>query len=125
MLSKNLLYSVVAAALYIWDYFITFDMEIDLIWRSKWNFMTGLFLVQRYLPFADTVWLVLFREPSHPSFIIFSLMLFWQKKWDETCPSRTASRYIMHWDVRLDSLKTHGESTDLKCRDDVAGNSSM
>ncbi|PPQ90722.1 hypothetical protein CVT25_005030 [Psilocybe cyanescens] len=55
-------FDVIAAALYIWDYFITLDMEVDLVWRSKWNFMKCLFLVQRYLPFADTVWLVLFQK---------------------------------------------------------------
>jgi len=34
-------------------------MEVDLVWKSKWNFMKGLYLFQRYLPFIDTVWRVL------------------------------------------------------------------
>jgi len=36
-------------------------MEVDLIWKSKWNFMKGLFLFQRYLPFIDTACLILYR----------------------------------------------------------------
>jgi len=46
----------------IWDYSLTFRMEIDLVWKSKWTFMKGLYLFQRYLPFIDTTWLVLYRQ---------------------------------------------------------------
>jgi len=49
--------AVASCALFIWDYIITFGMEVDLVWRSKWGFVKGLYLVQRYLPFIDTVWL--------------------------------------------------------------------
>ena len=28
-------------------------MEVELVWKSKWNFMKGLYLFQRYLPFID------------------------------------------------------------------------
>ena len=28
-------------------------MEVDLVWKLKWNFMKGLYLFQRYLPFID------------------------------------------------------------------------
>jgi len=55
---------VAASALFIWDYILTFRMEIDLVWKSKWNLMKGLYLFQRYLPFIDTVWLVLYRQPD-------------------------------------------------------------
>lgn len=61
---------VVASAMFIWDYILTFRMEFDLIWKSRWNFMKGIYLFQRYLPFIDTVWLVLYRQ-SH----IFSTFL--------------------------------------------------
>ena len=59
-----ILVTVAASTLYIWDYILTFRMEVDLVWKSKWTFMKGLFLFQRYLPFIDTVWLVLYRQPS-------------------------------------------------------------
>ena len=32
--------------------------------------MKGLFLFQRYLPFIDTVWLILYRQPD-PFYTIF------------------------------------------------------
>jgi len=37
-------------------------MEVDLVWNSKWNFMKGLYLFQRYLPLIDTVGLILYRQ---------------------------------------------------------------
>ena len=30
-----------------------FGKEVDLVWKSKWSFMKGLYLFQRYLPFID------------------------------------------------------------------------
>jgi len=50
-------FSFASCALFVWDYIITFGMEVDLVWRSKWGFVKGLYLIQRYLPFIDTVWL--------------------------------------------------------------------
>ena len=53
---------VAAATLFIWDYLLTFKMEVDLVWKSKWNFMKGLYLFQRYSPFIDVGWLALYRQ---------------------------------------------------------------
>jgi hypothetical protein len=53
--------------MFIWDYILTFRMEVDLVWKSKWNFMKGLYLFQRYLPFIDTAWLVLYRQSNNVS----------------------------------------------------------
>ena len=64
-----ILATVAASALFTWDYILTFGMEVDLVWRSKWNLMKGLYLFQRYSPFIDTVWLILYRQPD--AFSIF------------------------------------------------------
>jgi hypothetical protein len=53
---------VASSTILIWDYIITFRMEVDLVWKSDWNFMKGLYFFQRYLPFIDTTWLVLYRQ---------------------------------------------------------------
>ncbi|KAF8911520.1 hypothetical protein CPB84DRAFT_1842022 [Gymnopilus junonius] len=53
---------VAAAAMYIWDYVLTFGMEVDLVWSSRWNIIKVLFLVQRYLPLVDTCILTLYRD---------------------------------------------------------------
>ena len=45
--------------MFLWDYFLTFEMEVDLVWKSKWNFMKGLYLFQRCLPFTHLMWFVL------------------------------------------------------------------
>ena len=48
--------------MFIWDYVLTFRMEVDLVWQTKWNFMKGLYLFQRYLPLIDTVGLIFYRQ---------------------------------------------------------------
>jgi len=55
-------FDVASSTIFIWDYILTFSMEVDLVWNSEWCFMKGLYLLQRYLPFIDTVWLVLYRQ---------------------------------------------------------------
>ncbi|KIM35814.1 hypothetical protein M413DRAFT_428309 [Hebeloma cylindrosporum] len=50
-----------ACTIFFWDYILTFGMEVELVWKSKWNFMKGLYLFQRYLPFTDPIWLFLYR----------------------------------------------------------------
>ncbi|KAF9258444.1 hypothetical protein L218DRAFT_841796, partial [Marasmius fiardii PR-910] len=37
-------------------------VEIELIWMSKWTFVTVLYLVQRYLPLFDTLALGILRK---------------------------------------------------------------
>ncbi|KAF9448152.1 hypothetical protein P691DRAFT_801261 [Macrolepiota fuliginosa MF-IS2] len=36
----------------VMDWLVTLELEIRLVWTSKWNFMKTLYLVTRYLPFA-------------------------------------------------------------------------
>jgi hypothetical protein len=45
--------------MFLWDYILTFEMEVDFVWKSKWNFMKGLYLFQRYLPFTQLILFVL------------------------------------------------------------------
>lgn len=51
-----------AVAMFVYDYLLTLEMEIELVWRSKWNWIKYLYLFQRYLPFVDTVFLSVFSE---------------------------------------------------------------
>ncbi|KAF5363312.1 hypothetical protein D9756_000205 [Leucocoprinus leucothites] len=37
----------------ILDWLLTFDLEVSLVWKSRWNIMKGLYLLARYLPFVD------------------------------------------------------------------------
>jgi len=53
---------VAACTIFVYDYLLSLGMEVDLVWTSKWTFMTGLYLAQRYLPFLDSVVLVLYRQ---------------------------------------------------------------
>ena len=61
--------------MFIWDYIITFTKEVDLVWKSKWSFMKGLYLFQRYLPFIDTVFFILYRQSWFLSDIIMLIFL--------------------------------------------------
>ncbi|KIM38603.1 hypothetical protein M413DRAFT_239609 [Hebeloma cylindrosporum] len=60
LLSHN--FDVAAATVYLWDYILTFQLERELIWTSKWNFIKILFIVQRYLPLFDTAFLTLYHQ---------------------------------------------------------------
>ena len=56
--------------MFVWDYILTFRMEVDLVWKSKWTLMKGLYLFQRYLPFIDTVWLIVYCQCDASSILI-------------------------------------------------------
>lgn len=53
---------VAACAMIVYDYMLTFRMEVDLVWKSKWNVVKILFLFQRYMPFADVCYLSVYRQ---------------------------------------------------------------
>ena len=61
--------------MFIWDYILTFRMEVDLVWKSKWNFMKAVYLFQRYLPFIDNIWLVLYRQSYISAIFLCSFFL--------------------------------------------------
>ncbi|PPR00746.1 hypothetical protein CVT24_000800 [Panaeolus cyanescens] len=48
---------VAAACLLVWDYLITLDLEVNLVWRSRMSYLKIIYLIQRYLPLLDTVYL--------------------------------------------------------------------
>ena len=71
--------------MFLWDYILTFQMEVDLVWKSKWNFMKALYLFQRYLPFFQIIWLVFIRQSDVVSYLIPMLKPFQKKiifKWE-------------------------------------------
>jgi len=51
--------------MFVWDCILSFGMEVDLTWESKWSLMKGLYLFQRYLPFTDIIWLVVTGRSDH------------------------------------------------------------
>jgi hypothetical protein len=67
--------TVIACVMFLWDYILTFGMEVDLVWKSKWNFTKGLYLFQRYFPFTEFIWLVLYCQSDVVS--IFSCSIFY------------------------------------------------
>ena len=65
-------------------------MEVDLVWKSNWNFMKALYLFQRYLPFIDTVFFILYRQSwflSDLFILIFSLGQTGEDLTETTCRS--------------------------------------
>ncbi|EDR11616.1 uncharacterized protein LACBIDRAFT_324303 [Laccaria bicolor S238N-H82] len=58
---ENQSLDVAAAMLLVYDCSLTFGMEFEFVWSSPWGFMKVLYIVQRYLPFCDTVFLCLTR----------------------------------------------------------------
>ncbi|TFK71031.1 hypothetical protein BDN72DRAFT_838271 [Pluteus cervinus] len=47
--------TVASSTLYLYDLLLTFDLEVDHLWPSKWTLTKVVYLLQRYLPLIDTV----------------------------------------------------------------------
>ncbi|KAK7047752.1 hypothetical protein VNI00_006080 [Paramarasmius palmivorus] len=47
-------------AIFLYDYILTFGMEVDLVWSVSPSLINILFLFQRYIPFLDSFFLVLY-----------------------------------------------------------------
>lgn len=58
-------FDVLGVTIFVYDYFLTLGMEVEFVWSSKWGFMKVLYLLQRYLPFLDSVCLCLMLVSRH------------------------------------------------------------
>ncbi|KAJ3515880.1 hypothetical protein NLJ89_g1488 [Agrocybe chaxingu] len=47
--------TVAAFALLFYDYLLTLGMEVEHVWPGEWTPVKVVYLVQRYLPFVDTM----------------------------------------------------------------------
>ncbi|KAF9003061.1 hypothetical protein BDQ17DRAFT_1409375 [Cyathus striatus] len=56
--------NVAGVTLAVTDYFLTIDLEVALIWNSRWSLSKVLFLITRYLPFFESA-LLLYRTFGH------------------------------------------------------------
>ncbi|KAH8093898.1 hypothetical protein BXZ70DRAFT_948378 [Cristinia sonorae] len=54
--------SFVVATLVTYDYFISFELEIELIWRKPWSIIKAVFLWHRYFGFLCVVYVSLISE---------------------------------------------------------------
>ncbi|KAH7913289.1 hypothetical protein BJ138DRAFT_1146324 [Hygrophoropsis aurantiaca] len=53
---RLVLYATVAAATILaYDYLLTFDLELQHIWRARWSILKVLYILTRYLPFFGMV----------------------------------------------------------------------
>jgi len=84
-------------------------MEVDLVWKSTWNFMNGLYFFQRYLPFIDTVLRILYCKSD--AFSIFLRSLFRSPHWRKFDEDYMSKFILRHWRfVKLTcSILAHNE----------------
>lgn len=54
--------TVAACVLFVWDYILTFGLEVQYIWKSRWTVVKVVYLIQRYLPFVDSCYLELYSK---------------------------------------------------------------
>ncbi|KAG7089084.1 hypothetical protein E1B28_010793 [Marasmius oreades] len=47
--------TVLNATLLVYDVILNLPLEIEHVWTRQWSFLTTLYVIQRYLPFFDTV----------------------------------------------------------------------
>ncbi|KAF9067034.1 hypothetical protein BDP27DRAFT_1267968, partial [Rhodocollybia butyracea] len=53
---KLISYVVVSsAALFLYDWMLTLPVELDVVWSEKLRPLNVLYIIQRYMPFIDTV----------------------------------------------------------------------
>ncbi|KAJ6505397.1 hypothetical protein C8R45DRAFT_972575 [Mycena sanguinolenta] len=57
-------FGVVAAAILIFDYCLTFSLEVSLMWPSRWSLTKVLYTVSRYSPFLDIVLVLYYASPA-------------------------------------------------------------
>ncbi|TFK62609.1 hypothetical protein BDN72DRAFT_383656 [Pluteus cervinus] len=57
--------TVASSTLYLYDLLLTLDLEVNLLWPSKWTLFKVVYLLQRYLPLVDTMILVMMWEFGH------------------------------------------------------------
>jgi Family of unknown function (DUF6533) len=81
--------------MFLWDYIITLGMEVELVWKSKWNFMKGLYLFQRYLPFAELVWVILSCQSD--MVFIFACSIFFDRAYGGNFEGDRVSKGILRW----------------------------
>ncbi|KAI0711554.1 hypothetical protein C8Q76DRAFT_785329 [Earliella scabrosa] len=56
-------FTVAARALFLWDYFVTLDREIEYVWGSRFSAATALFLLNRYLNLVITILELIVQAP--------------------------------------------------------------
>ncbi|KAF9260244.1 hypothetical protein L218DRAFT_834247, partial [Marasmius fiardii PR-910] len=47
-------FTVVSVALFVYEIIFNLPAEIEYIWTKKWSFLTGLYILQRYLPIFNS-----------------------------------------------------------------------
>ncbi|KAL1938795.1 hypothetical protein VTO73DRAFT_11175 [Trametes versicolor] len=48
-------FTVAARALFLWDYLVTLDMEVNYVWGQKLSAASGLFILNRYTNLLITI----------------------------------------------------------------------
>ncbi|PFH53735.1 hypothetical protein AMATHDRAFT_967 [Amanita thiersii Skay4041] len=53
--------NIVGVTILVFDHLLTFGLEFEHIWKSKWTVFKGMFLFMRYIPYVD-IFLVLYQD---------------------------------------------------------------
>ncbi|TCD65534.1 hypothetical protein EIP91_002543 [Steccherinum ochraceum] len=57
--------TIALATLFVYDFILTFDSEVELMWPSQWSTVKVLYLLTRYLPFVDVSFLLYLQIKTH------------------------------------------------------------
>ncbi|KAI3595787.1 hypothetical protein WG66_001074 [Moniliophthora roreri] len=61
---KRLVLVAASAFLFLYDVLLSFNLELEYMWKSEWKIFKILYIIQRYLPVADTVIALPYRDFS-------------------------------------------------------------
>ncbi|KAH7923419.1 hypothetical protein BV22DRAFT_1169660 [Leucogyrophana mollusca] len=51
-----------SAAILVYDYILTFDLEVTYVWGRPWSIVNALYLFTKYTPFVGTTFTILYRD---------------------------------------------------------------
>jgi len=75
---------VASAALFLYEFILTFPAEIRLVWKRKWSSTLFIFWFCRYTAFADSVFISLYQEFTPILSERTCKILYNVKAWSET-----------------------------------------
>ncbi|TFK63777.1 hypothetical protein BDN72DRAFT_902127 [Pluteus cervinus] len=89
-------FTLVSSTLYLYDLLLTLDLEVELLWPSKWNLIKIIYLFQRYLPLIDMVIITILWQFSNVPNLHTCRILANGASW-AYCIGITLSEILLTW----------------------------
>ncbi|TFK63339.1 hypothetical protein BDN72DRAFT_902498 [Pluteus cervinus] len=102
-------FTLASSTLYLYDLLLTLDLEVDLLWPSKWTLLKMIYLLQRYLPLIDMVIVTITWQFGEISNLHTCKALFQESNWSYLV-GMTLSEIVLTYRT----LAVRGNTTKLR-----------